>query len=344
MRRISVNEFLSYRNQNIPIIDSRSPGEFAQGNIFHSINLPLFTDQERAIIGTEYKQVGKTEAIDLGIEIIGPKLKFFKDFIRNNIKQENLILYCWRGGMRSASMAWLFELLGKKVHVIEGGYKAYRNYIIEYLNKVELILIVLGGKTGTGKTHVLHSLENLGEQILDLENLADHKGSAFGSIGSIKEVGTEEFENLIFERLNQLDLKKRIWIENESRGVGIAQIPDNIWTQMRSSMVVQIEMSTDNRIKNLLEDYSPENSQELIHSFEKIRKRLGHENTDKAIQFIQETNYKEAARIALKYYDKTYEYGISIRDQNKVITFSYEDYNSMEIAKDINKKIETWNQ
>ncbi len=344
MRRIEINEFLNYRNQNIPIIDTRSPSEYIKGNVLNSINLPLFDDHERAIIGTKYKQAGKYEAIDEGIEIIGPKLKAMKDFVRTNISQDNILLYCWRGGMRSSSMAWLLELLGKNSIILDGGYKAYRNHIIAYLDEIKLNLIVLGGKTGVGKTHVLHELEALGEQVIDLEKIADHKGSAFGSIGSKQNVGTEEFENLIFEKLTKLDHTKRIWIENESRGVGLSQIPDNIWTQMRSAKVIQINIGIEKRIANLIQDYSVENSQELIFSFEKIRKRLGHENTDKAIQFIEDKNLTEAARIALQYYDKTYEYGVSIRDKNKVFTFQYELNNSLEIAKDILQRINVWNQ
>ncbi|NOT36230.1 MAG: tRNA 2-selenouridine(34) synthase MnmH [Saprospiraceae bacterium] len=335
MNKISVEDFLKSREKNIPLIDTRTPLEFDQGNIKYAHNLPLLSNEERILIGTIYKQEGKNAAIDAGINVIAPKLGLLRDRIRSDFPQDELSIYCWRGGMRSSSMAWFMELLGKRVYVLIGGYKAYRHYVIEELSTLKLHLIVLGGRTGSGKTNILNSLKNLGEQIIDLEKLADHKGSAFGSIGSKKSVGTEEFENEIFEALRVMDLSKPIWIENESRGVGVAQIPNNIWNQMREATVVHLEIEDNDRLNNLVQDYNPVQRNELVESFEKIRKRLGHENTDQAILFVKEGNLKEAARIALEYYDKTYEFGLRKRSQEKIITVKTDEANPELIAKKI---------
>lgn len=339
MNRISVSEFLKLRNCNLPLIDTRSPLEYEQGTIEGSINLPLFNNEEREIIGTIYKQDGKQVAIDKGVEIISRKLVDLKNFIREKILAQEVLTFCWRGGMRSSNMSWFLELLGKKVSVLEGGYKAYRNHVLQYLAEVNLNLVVLGGKTGSGKTKVLRCLHELGEQIIDLEKIADHKGSAFGTIGSVKVVGTEEFENHIFETLQKYDVNRIIWIENESRGVGIAQIPDNLWNQMRNCKVIQIEMDIDRRLHNLIHDYNPEHRSELVNSFEKIRKKLGHENTDRAITLVNEGQFTEAATIALQYYDKTYEYGMSIREKSKIISMPFNTESPMEIAKSLIHKV-----
>lgn len=342
MERISIENFISKTLTGTEIIDVRSPAEFDNGHIPRALNLPLFNDEERAKIGIIYKQLGKHQAIDLGIDIVGLKLSMFKDSIRQKFSNPELLVYCWRGGMRSASMGWLIEILGKKVYVLENGYKSFRNYIKNYLNTIQLNLLVLGGKTGTGKTTILNLLKDKGEQIIDFEKLADHKGSAFGNITSIKRVGTEEFENNLFSELIRLDLSKPIWVENESRGVGLAQIPENIWTQMRAAQVFQIEIGLENRLKNLLTDYSTDQVQKLILGFEKIRKRLGHKNTDCAIDFIQNGNLKEAAKIALLYYDKTYLYGSLLREPHKILTLEFEHRDFEIITEKIIKLKNEW--
>ncbi|MEP7195418.1 MAG: tRNA 2-selenouridine(34) synthase MnmH [Saprospiraceae bacterium] len=335
IKHIEIEALFELKELSIPIIDVRSEGEYKQGHIANAINLPLFINEHRALVGICYKQEGREAAIQLGLELIGPMLGKFALFVQQEIASNEVVLHCWRGGMRSSSMAWLFALLGKKVYVLKGGYKSFRKYVLNYLNEVQLRIILLGGRTGSGKTKILRELQLLGKQILDLEALADHKGSAFGWIGRKNEIHTEQFENNIFNELIKLQLDRVIWIENESRGIGLAQIPENIFLQMKNARVYHLEIKLNDRLDQLVLNYEKDNLDELVICFEKIRKRLGHEKTDKAIELLHNNEYKAAAEIALNYYDKTYDYGISIRDQNTVQVVKIDDFDTQKIAKQL---------
>ncbi|MEO6189233.1 MAG: tRNA 2-selenouridine(34) synthase MnmH [Saprospiraceae bacterium] len=332
MQYIESSQLFELKKRNIPIIDVRSPSEYVKGHIPHAINISLFNDEERAHIGITYKNKGKEEAIMEGLKIVGPKLTQFVEDLKEFNNSDEIIVHCWRGGMRSSSMAWLYNLTGLKVYILKDGYKAYRNYVIKCLQEVNIKLCVLGGRTGSGKTQILHELAIFGEQIIDLEKLADHKGSAFGWIGRTMQVGTEQFENLLWEELSNLDLSKDIWVENESRGIGIAQIPEQICLQIRNSSLFNLELELEERLDILVATYALDNSNDLILSFEKIRKKLGHLKTDQAIEFVKLNNFKEAARIALEYYDKTYDFGMLKREKNKVHILKFEKFNKTIMA------------
>ncbi len=330
---ITVDELISLIHQNLPVIDVRSPSEFLQGHIPGAVNIPLFDDHERAIVGTIYKQKGREDAIVEALRLVGPKLSAIPQRLIEEFTGKKMVVHCWRGGRRSQSMAWLFELIGKEVYVLEGGYKSFRHKVQENLSLVKLRLKVLGGKTGSGKTIVIKQLKYQNQQVLDLEELADHKGSAFGWIGRTKEVGTEMLENKIWYVLNSFDLNKTIWIENESRGIGIAQIPENIWQQMRVAPLFHIEMDVEERLNILIDTYCFNNKEELSQSFERIRKKLGHEKTDKALELVLEGQFREAARLALDYYDKTYLYNLHLREQSLVKFIPVKNFNPEEIAR-----------
>ncbi|HMW39279.1 MAG: tRNA 2-selenouridine(34) synthase MnmH [Saprospiraceae bacterium] len=316
---IPATEFLTAQYDGIPIIDVRSPSEFKQGHIPGAFNIPLFNDEERAIIGTIYKKVGRDQAISKGLEITGPKMKqLFQTALDKFTSNSNLIVHCWRGGMRSASMAWLLSLTGKTCIIIQGGYKSYRQQILENLNCQRYNFVILGGRTGCQKTSILREMSRQGENVIDLEELADHKGSAFGWIGRTSESGTEQFENDLFCELSKFDINEKIWLENESRTIGKIQIPEGIWKLMREAPLIHLDVDDNWRIENLVNTYYDNNPAQLIESFEKIRKRLGHEQTDEAIKNVQSGNYIEAVAIALNYYDKTYDYGLSRRQEEKV--------------------------
>ena len=212
----------------LKIIDVRSPKEFSQGHIPGAYNLPLFSNEERALVGTCYKQKGKEPAIKLGLEIVGPKMASFIEDARKISPNKQMLVHCWRGGMRSSSMAWLLELTGFDVSILKGGYKAYRNFALAIFNE-DYKLKILGGKTGSGKTQLLHQMNKLGIQIIDLEAIAHHKGSAFGKIGHDAQPTSEQFENNLAMALQTLNAKKEIWLEDESKGIGKCFIPMNFW-------------------------------------------------------------------------------------------------------------------
>lgn len=317
MKSINIEEFLKDRRIT-PVIDVRSPSEFKKGHIPGAFNIPLFSDEERAIVGTKYVQESRYSSVIAGLELVGPKLGQFVDAASKIAPDGKLLVYCWRGGMRSSSMSWLFNLAGFSSKTLTGGYKSYRRYAKEFLSK-PVNLIVLGGMTGSGKTELLNELSSVGQQVIDLEGLANHKGSAFGAIGQKPQPSTEFFENLLFEDLNKLDIQKPIWVEDESKAIGSVFIPEEFFNQILNSTVIAIERPIAVRIKRLTAEYTNCNPQLLIDSVNKISKRLGSDNAIKAIKNIEEGNFEVAVEISLKYYDKTYQYGLNNKRKKPII-------------------------
>ncbi len=319
-------------NSNIPIVDVRSPIEFHKAHIPNAYNVPLFSDLEREIIGTIYKKEGKDKAISQGLKFVGNKLDSYVDIIKNITDSTKLIIHCWRGGKRSSSMAWLLELFDYEIILIQKGYKSYRNFVLKYLESVSLNLIVLGGKTGSGKTVILQELKNRGEQVIDLEKIASHKGSAFGWIGETAQGTVEQFENDLFCEINKLDLSKRIWIENESRSIGKIYIPNGIWENMNRGVLVHLDIDLASRVDNLLTIYKTENPEDLIKSFDKIKKKLGHENFKKAVEFVETGQLVFAIEIALWYYDKCYNYDFNNSKNSTILSYSASSQSAKSIS------------
>ena len=310
VRQIHVEEFLRERN-GTAILDVRSPAEFMHGHIPGASNLPLFSDEERVIVGSAYKQVSPGHAMQLGLEITGRKLADLVIRAQNYAEERPVVVHCWRGGNRSGSISWLLNFTGMDVSVLEGGYKAYRTFQRHWFDATPYNLIILGGKTGSGKTEILKRMAERGEQVLDLEHLAKHKGSAFGWIGEEEQPSTEHFENSVFDTMHGLDLNKPIWVENESRTIGRVFIPERFWLKMIYAPLVHIEIPLQARIQNLVDVYAASDAREaLAESFMKIRKRLGGQHVKAAIDALSKGDYHTAAEIALRYYDKTYSYGL----------------------------------
>ncbi len=309
------------------LLDVRTPAEFEKGHIPGAKNLPLFSNEERAIVGTCFKKDGPEEAFLKGLELVGPNMTFFVKKANELAPRKKIAIHCWRGGKRSGSMAWLLDQAGFDVAVLEGGYKAYRTYILQQFGSLPLQLIMLGGKTGSGKSVILEFLEKKGQQIIDLEGLANHKGSAFGTIGEYTQPTVEQFENTLFELLLQLDCSKPVWVENESRGIGKIYLPEGFWKQMKNAPLVNIEVPLNNRLDHLVQIYGTTNLEELKEAFQKIKKRLGGKHLKEAINYIDHNNLKEAAAIALRYYDKTYTYNLSKNQAPKIYQLDFEHMN-----------------
>lgn len=292
------------------LLDVRSPGEYGVGHIPHATSLPLFDDAERAVVGTAYVQQGRAEAIEIGLEIVGKKMADFVRLVKPLVKDNKIYIHCWRGGMRSGSMAWLYDLVGYEVRVLKGGYKAYRHHVLDALAQ-PLLLRIIGGRTGSGKTELLHALKARGEQVIDLEGLACHRGSAFGGIGQEAQPRTEHFENLIHLSLSALDTSHTIWLEDESKNVGRCVIPDVLWRQMRQARVYAIESPMEERIARLVRDYGSYPREELETAIRNIERRLGNEAMKAAIQALYEGKLDEVVRLTLRYYDRAYDKGLS---------------------------------
>ncbi|MFN8287322.1 MAG: tRNA 2-selenouridine(34) synthase MnmH [Chitinophagales bacterium] len=308
-------------------LDVRSEGEYKYGHIPHALNLPLFNNEERAKVGTLYKQQGSKEAILLGLDLVGPKMSGFIRFVADKVKDNKLFVHCWRGGMRSGSMAWLFNQFGYDVYTLKGGYKAYRHMVLNTIS-APCKYIVIGGKTGSGKTEVLQQLKQLGEQVIDLEALANHKGSAFGMLGQPAQPSTEHFENLLYEELIQLDRNRRIWIEDESKKIGTVVLDNNLWQQKNRAALMVLEIPLQARIDRLVNDYSANHHQGLEQSITNIKKRLGNLQWKMAIDALHAKDYKQVAEIALYYYDKTYEYGLTQKKEGAIYRMPFDENSS----------------
>jgi len=303
MFSLAIGDFLERAKQAL-VIDVRSPAEFAQGHITGAHNLPLFDNEERAEVGALYTQKGRIPAVQRGLEITGPKMRHLTDCALH-LKSPELLVYCWRGGKRSAAMAWLFETVGIHCFTLEGGYKSFRNHVLASFTQ-PLNMVLIGGFTGGGKTEILHTLQSYGEQVLDLEHLAHHKGSAFGGIGQEPQPTTEQFENLIFLQISKMDSSKRLWIEDESKNVGKCAIPIQLWEQMRQAPLRCIDTPRAERTIRLMQEYAHFDTDLLYEAIKKIEKRLGFDRCKEACEACLSGNRLRALEICLDYYDKAY--------------------------------------
>jgi len=302
---VKIDSFISL-SARFPVIDVRAPLEFQQGHIPGAVNIPLFDDNERKVVGTAYKKENKEAAMYAGLEFAGKKLvKLAKQGERAAGKNKTLLVHCWRGGMRSKSMVWLFETMGLTCYLLEGGYKSYRSYARDVL-ATPLNLLVIGGRTGSGKTATLQHLSLLGEQVIDLEGLAHHKGSAFGALGELDQPSTEQFENELCKELLPLDTKRVTWIEDESRNVGKCVIPGELYSRMRETEMVFLDISREQRARHLVGDYAQYEQEALRTCVLKIEKRLGGDRTREALEAIDREDFYQTAMITLHYYDKAY--------------------------------------
>lgn len=310
----------------------RTSAEFEQGHIPGAFNIPLFTNEERAQVGTVYKKEGKDIAVKLGLKLVGPKLYHFIEEAEKIAPAKEIAVHCWRGGMRSGSFAWLLSTAGFKVYTLKKGYKNYRNFVLDSFAK-DFNLVVLGGMTGSGKSEILRKMPALGIQIIDLELLASHKGSAFGENGM--QPSTEQFENELSNVLLSLDFSKPILVEDESHSIGKVFINEIFWQKMRNCILLKLNIPFENRLLRIVDEYGKCDTSYLIYSLNKIQKRLGGENHRIALEGIQNNDLTTAARIILLYYDKGYAHGNSKRDPEKTILITPDSLEQQYIAETI---------
>lgn len=342
--KIGIQDFLKLRGQHL-VFDVRSPGEYTHAHIPGAYSLPLFTDEERKVVGTTYKQQSREDAIKIGLDYFGTKMRRMVEEVEAHLKARNdrtVLVHCWRGGMRSAGVAWLLDLYGFKVYTLAGGYKAYRKWAREQFERPGPFHII-GGYTGSGKTQVLHELKNQGHAIIDLEALAKHRGSAFGAMEGEPQPTQEMFENLLAEELalmmnsqqnddklsrpfrgiggqpaQDIQTHGGIWLEDESQRIGAVNIPQALWHTMRKSPVFFLEVPFEERLKHIVEEYGVQGKEKLAGAVQRIQKRLGGLETKMTLQFLEEGNINEAFRILLKYYDKQYTKALDKRDDTQL--------------------------
>ena len=307
--KIEIEVFLDLRKR-MPVLDVRSPSEYAHAHVPGASSLPIFSDEERKIIGTSYKQESRETAIRLGLQYFGPRMLPLVDEVRALLKSrksesDEVAVHCWRGGMRSAAVAWLLDLYGFKVYLLQGGYKTFRHSMIEQFERA-LSLKIVGGYTGSNKTGLLLLMKKKGNNVIDLEGLAGHMGSAFGNLDMIPQPSQEMFENLLGMELLKFSNSETIWVEGESQRIGLVNIPQSFFLCMRRSPVYFLNIPFDERIKHILTIYGKGSREKIMNATVRLQKRLGGLETKNAVNALLEDDLEGCFRILLHYYDRLY--------------------------------------
>ena len=334
MKKITPEELLT-DFEEWPLLDVRTPAEYAEGHIPGALNLPLFSNDERVVVGTLYKQTSPRAAFLKGLEYSGARMPWYVTQAQLLAPAGKAVVHCWRGGQRSGSLSWLLSFSGMEIMTLQGGYKAYRNHIHEQFFKHQLRAIVLGGATGSGKTQILQELAKKGEQIIDLESIAHHKGSAFGALGEDNQPTVEQFENDLYQVFSTIDSQRRVWIENESKSIGRVYQPEGFWQQFKIAALIDLQMPIERRIAFLVEMYATFPKADLMGAFLKIYKKLGGVQYQQACDAIEHDDYATAAKIALRYYDKSYRHSNEKCNFDPIFPFPVTESNFSEIAAEL---------
>jgi len=324
MREISFEEVLKLKNYIL--IDARSPKEFLEQGIPGAVNIPALLDDERAEVGTAYVKQSKEKAKEIGIQRISKRLpEIFKNINELSKKYDRLIFYCSRGGMRSGSLEVLFNTLGFKTMKLQGGYKSYRQYILENIHEINKNkeYIVLHGRTGEGKTKILKKLEERGYSVLNLEKMADHKGSFFGGVCETREQSQKRFDGEIFDRLIK-DTKGYFLVESESKRIGNIYINESVYNSIVNGKHLFVSTSMKNRVEIIMEDYADAKVSELEECLLKVARYISKERYEKYHSLLIEGKLAELSEILMeKYYDPLYDVGINKYTYD--VNINYED-------------------
>jgi len=327
---IDIAQFLHLQS-TLPVLDVRSPGEYDHAHFPGAFSLPLFTNEQRKIVGTAYKQESREIAIKIGLDFFGPNMRHVVEQAESITRQHHtrhLLVHCWRGGMRSGAIAWLLDLYGFKINTLKGGYKSFRQWTLNYLAQT-FPLKVIGGYTGSGKTKLLHHLQEMGEAVIDLEALAGHRGSAFGNLGLPPQPSSEQFENnlalALFQQMAFCKAKGKsiIYIEGESRRIGNVNMQYQFYENLVKAPYVFMHVPFEERLAEIVEGYGSFPQENLVNGVSRIAKRLGGQDAKLATELINEGNITEAFRILLAYYDRFYDRS-SFENRNRYETLHCE--------------------
>lgn len=332
-QQLDLQDFLK-KLKECPIIDVRSEGEFEKGHVPGAYSLPLLNNAERAEVGITYKRYGREKAIEKGFDLMGGKLGDYRRKARKITKlwkkkfweeeketlppsPQEIGMYCWRGGLRSGIMAWTLGLIRFQPYLLKGGYKTFRRWTLETLQTKKNI-IVLGGMTGSGKTEILQCLAGMGEQIIDLEKLANHRGGAYGALGQPLPPTYEQFENYLALEWSQMKDDRLVWIEDKGRFLGGIKIPDSIYESIMKATAVELMVPRSIRRQRFILKHQTFPIEQLMESTQKIKKRLGGNRLNEALEFLRNNDFEGWTEILFEYYDKTYNYSLSQRDVDSV--------------------------
>ncbi|MFW6359160.1 MAG: tRNA 2-selenouridine(34) synthase MnmH [Chroococcales cyanobacterium] len=327
MERTPIYTASPWKESYSEIIDVRSPAEYAEDHLPNAINLPVLNNEERAKVGTIYKQISPFEARKIGSSLVAKNISsHLNTHFASKEKDYSPLVYCWRGGQRSNSLAHILTQVGWRVTVLEGGYKTYRTYVREELKRLtpQLSYKILCGLTGSGKTYLLQQLSQQGGQVLDLEGLANHRGSLLGQVWENQlqlQPSQKRFESLLLQKLKEFDCHKPVWVESESNTIGEIHVPSQLWKEMKRSPCIEIQLPLEERVKWLLQEYShlTKNLNLLKYKLQWLTSRHGKKKIEEWYSLIDSSQLDSFVKdILINHYDPAYQRSVQHSFSNQL--------------------------
>lgn len=310
--KIDLPKALQQRDEGALFIDCRTPAEFAETTIPGAVNIPLFDDAQRAQVGLLYKEMGPGPARRLAVDLVSPRIPAMIRQVDELLddRRRPLVVFCWRGGMRSRALTAFLDLAGFSARQLTGGHKAFRAEVRDFLEKGEWgRLFVLRGLTGVGKTRILHRLRGEGYPVIDLEGLANHRGSAFGALGQGEQPSQKAFEARLWEALRQIPPGGYALAEGESKHIGKVVLPPRVYEALQAETSLWLEASLDYRIQLILQEYPVDciPREEFVPPIVALKRRLGTETVERLLALLQAGKWRElVADLMVLYYDPLY--------------------------------------
>jgi tRNA 2-selenouridine synthase len=316
---ISLQQALALRDRGALMVDARSPDEFNEATIPGAINVPILDNSERAEVGTLYKQQGKLKARRRGVELVAPKIPALVEEVASHQAGTSLpvVVFCWRGGMRSQALAQFLELAGIPARQLSGGHKIFRRHVLDFFEGGQWgRLLVFRGLTGVGKTYYLHCLEAQGYPVIDLEGLANHRGSAFGNLGLPPQPSQKMFDALLWDKLRKIPRSGYALTEGESRHIGRVALPPTVYRALQAETSIWLNAPLSSRVKNILADYPAVDQlkEKFIQPICALKDKLGKETVNFYLQLLDAGNWVALVNeLMVNYYDPQYQHTLPDR-------------------------------